>query len=378
MVEQPRFDEVVGYLQAQGWAPQVPWRNGRVWSHGEFDVLVPGVQAADFAARMRALVRCVADFEQREPEVVVRDIVSGGVDVVGYRAGDGDSEVSLEAGTAALAALHTLIVACARQVADREIRKSSMRELAVAEMLDSTTLLPHREVFGYDVFLSGPGSRLGRSSAVRLLDVAATMQEAARGEGPAGFGLAREIRYETVEAFGALGSADHGAMRFELSFRWSRQVRRPDVAVEFSRATVSRLPQLRDASGESRIFTDRLEPPHPAELPTTDRPDQELLGGEYRVELPRAERSAVIVGVVVGLDKDGGLKAIVRGVLSVDGTSTGRQRRITVRLRTADEYTKALAAHSSEVRVRATGTFDGKRDLQISENGFTVIEGDGS
>lgn len=360
MAEQPRFDDVVGYLQAQGWTPQLQWRNGRVWSHGEFDVLVPGVQSADFATRMRALVRCVADFEQRAPEVVVRDIVSGGVDIVGYRAGDAESEVSLEVGTAALAALRSLIVASALQVAGSEIRISSMRESAVAEMLESTTLLPRRDAFGYDVFLAGPGSRLGRSSAVRLLDVAATMREAARREGTSGFGLAREIRYETVEAFSALGSADRAAMQFELSFRWSRQVRRPDVVVQFSRAAVTRLPELRDAS--ARWF-DEFEV-----LPTG-----RMSGGESRTDSP-----AVVEGIVVGLDNDGGPKAIVRGVLVVDETSTGRQRRVTVRLRTDLEYAKAIAAHSSEARVRATGTFDGRRDLQVSENGFTVIEGDGS
>lgn len=144
-------------------------------------------------------------------------------------------------------------------------------------------------------------------------------------------------------------------MRFELNFRWSRQIPRPDVAVEFSSSAVAQLPRLfDDAVASSPLPNDRLE------------------------SLPGPESPAVIEGVVVGLDNDGGPKAIVRGVLVVDETTTGRQRRVTVRLRTADEYAKALAAHSSLVRVRATGTFDGRRDLQVSENGFTVIEGDGS
>lgn len=366
----PRRDDVIGYLQGQGWAPRGFWRTGTVWSHGEFDVLVPGGEAADFAPRMRDLVRCVADFEQRAMEVVVRDIVSGGVDVVGYTVGDGGSEVSLDVGTAALTALRSLLVTCALQVASSEIKTSSMREIAIAELLDGTTLLPRRDVFGFDVFLAGPGSRLGRSSAVRLLDIAATMREAAQGESEPGFGLERVIRYDTVEAFSALGSADRGAMQFELNFRWSRQVPRPDVAVEFSRTAVARLPELLDeAVASTTPFVARIDSP----------PGVELSGVEtYRAALPNAESSAMVEGVVVGLENDGVPKAIVRGVLSVDDTSTRRQRRITVRLRTADEYTKALAAHSSQARVRATGTFDGRRDLQVSENGFTVIEGDGS
>ncbi|MGC4988981.1 hypothetical protein [Nocardia salmonicida] len=350
MVDPPRLDDVIGYLQAQGWTPQQPWRNGRVWSHGDFDVLVPDGEVADFTARMRALVRCVADSEQRSAEVVVRDIVSGGVDIVGYRAGEG--EVSLEAGTAALAALRSLLVTCAYQVAGSEIRISSMRQRAVSELLDDTTLLPRRDAFGFDVFLAGPGSRLGRGSAIRLLDIAATVRGAAHGER---FGIAHEIRYETVELFSALGSAERSPMRFELNFRWSRQIPRPDVAVEFSSSAVAQLPRLfDDAVASSPLPNDRLE------------------------SLPGPASPAVIEGVVVGLDNDGGPKAIVRGVLVVDETTTGRQRRVTVRLRTADEYAKALAAHSSLVRVRATGTFDGRRDLQVSENGFTVIEGDGS
>ncbi|MFD4441356.1 hypothetical protein ACFWPK_16450 [Nocardia sp. NPDC058519] len=350
MVAAPRLDEVIGYLQAQGWTPQVQWRNGRIWSHGEFDVLVPDGEVVDLTARMRALVRCVADSEQRSTEVVVRDIVSGGVDIVGYRAGDG--EVSLEAGTTALAALRSLLVTCAYQVAGSEIRMSSMRERAVAELLDDTTLLPRRDAFGFDVFLAGPGSRLGRGSAIRMLDIAATVRGAAQGER---FGIAHEIRYDTVELFSALGSAERDPMQFELNFRWSRQVPRPDVAVEFSSTAVSRLPGLFDqAVASSPLPTARLE------------------------ALPGPESPAVVEGVVVGLDNDGGPKAIVRGVLVVDETSTGRRRRVTVRLRTADEYTKAIAAHSSGASVRATGTFDGRRDLQVSENGFTVIEGDGS
>ncbi|PKV79166.1 hypothetical protein [Nocardia fluminea] len=350
MVDPPHLDDVIGYLQAQGWTPQVPWRNGWVWSHGEFDVLVPDGEVADFTARMRALVRCVADSEQRSAEVVVRDIVSGGVDIVGYRAGEG--EVSLDAGTAALAALRSLLVTCAYQVAGSEIRISSMRRRAVAELLDDTTLLPRRDTFGFDVFLAGPGSRLGRGSAIRLLDLAATVRGAAQEER---FGIAHEIRYDTVELFSALGSAEHSPMRFELNFRWSHQVPRPDVAVEFSSSAVARLPGLIDhAVASSPLPADRL-----ASLPGPDSP-------------------AVIEGVVVGLDNDGGPKAIVRGVLVVDETTTGRRRRVTVRLRTADEYAKALTAHSSLARVRATGTFDGRRDLQVSENGFTVIEGVGS
>lgn len=348
MVAIPQLVDVIGYLRAQGWTPRMSWRNGQVWSHGDFDVLVPDDAVADFAARMRALVRCVADAEQRAPEVVARDIVSGGVDIVGYRAGDG--EVTLESGATALAALRSLLVTCAYQVAGSEIRMSSLRERAVAELLDDTALLPRRDAFGFDVFLAGPGSRLGRGSAVRLLDLAATVRGAAHGER---FAIAHEIHYDTVELFSALGSADHRPMRFELSFHWSRQVPRPDVTVAFSSTAVTRLPGLFDDAVAS-------SPP-----PTGD------------VGAP-PESPAMVEGVVVGLDNDGGPKAVVRGVLTVDETSTGRQRRVTVRLRSAEQYAKALAAHSSGVRVRATGTFGGRREMHVSDNGFTVIEGGGS
>ncbi|MGY0501894.1 hypothetical protein ACWZHB_25700 [Nocardia sp. FBN12] len=350
MVATPRLDEVIEYLQAQGWTPQTQWRNGQVWSHGEFDVLVPDGEVVDYGARMRALVRCVADSEQRSTEIVVRDIVSGGVDIVGYRAGDAATEVSVEAGTAALTALRSLLVICADQVAGSEIRIATMREHAVAELLNSTILLPRRDVFGFDLVLAGPGSRLSRRAAVRLLDVAATMREATDGRG---FGMGAEMWSDTVEMFSALGSAERDPMRFELSFHWSRQVPRPGVVIEFSSTEIARLPRLLD------VGTIASSP-----LPTES--------------VPGAEQPAVIEGVVVGVDNDGGPKATVRGVLFVDATSTGRQRRVTVRLRTPEEYVKALVAHRSRSRVRATGIFDGRRDLQISENGFTVIDGDGS
>lgn len=349
----PRRDEVIGYLRAQGWRHLEEWRNGQVWTHGEFDVLVPDGEVADTTARMRALVRCVADFEQRPAEVVVRDIVSGGVDVIGYAAGAAGDEISLEVGTAALAALRSLLMACADQAAG-EIRAASMRRMAVAELLGATTLSPRRDVFGFDVFLAGPGSRLGRSSAVRLLDLAATVQQAASGVGDAAFGLAREIRNDTVEAFGALGSADRGPIRFELSFRWSRQVPRPDIVVEFATEAVARLPELLVVAAAAPM------------------------SGEASLDAQEVELAAVVDGTVVGLDIDDGRKATVRGVLSIDGTSTGRQRRISVHLRTDEEYVNALAALRSRARVRAVGSFDGKRDLKASENGFIVLEHGGS
>ncbi len=357
-----RRADVIGYLQAQGWQPREDWRNGHVWSHGEFDVLVPGAEVADFEARMRALVRCVADAEQRTMEIVARDIVSGGVDVIGYRAGD---EFSLDMGAAALTALRSLLTACANQAAVREISTRTLRGEAVSQLLAATRLMPRDGPFGFDIFLSGgPGSRLGRSSAVRLLDVAALVGEVASLDSDMAFGLVREIRYETIEAFGALGSADRNPTQFELSFHWSRQVPRPDVAVEFTHSAVSRLPELRDTA---------------VDLPPSHSERRELHGGLDMLELSSGETPlSTVEGAVVGLDNDGGPKAIVRGLLWVGDTSTGRQRRITVRLRNADEYAVALAAHSSGAQVRATGSYDGKRDLEVSENGFAVVEGDGS
>ncbi|KAF0849002.1 hypothetical protein [Nocardia caishijiensis] len=349
MATMPRHEEVTGYLQAQGWIPQAPWGGGTVWSHGEFEVLVPGGDVVDYRIRMRELVLCLADFEQRSLDIVVRDIVSGGVDVIGYRAGHDGDEISLETGAAALAALRSLLASCVDQAAEREIAAWSMRRYAVAQLLAATTLLPHRDSFGFDVFLGGPGSRLGRSSAVRLLDAAATVREAAGG----GHGWSDEIRHDTIDAFGALGSAEQRPMRFALSFHWSRQVPRPDVVVEFPRTTVEGLGQALNVAVAS-------SPPRDADA-----------------DADMAELAAVVDGTVVGVDNDGALKAIVRGALWVGEITTGRQRRITVRLRTAQEYARALTAHSSGARVRARGLFDGKRDLQVSENGF-FVDGDES
>ncbi|MEU4598878.1 hypothetical protein [Nocardia sp. NPDC023988] len=350
MPTMPRHEEVIGYLQAQGWTPREPWGRGTVWSNGDFEVLVPGGDVVDYGIRMRELALCVADFEQRPLDIVVRDIVSGGVDVIGYRAGHDGDEISLETGAAALAALRSLLATCVDQAAEREITAWSMRRYAVAQLLAATTLLPHRDAFGFDVFLGGPGSRLGRSSAVRLLDVAATVREAAGG----GHGWGDEFRHDTIDAFGALGSAEQHPMRFALSFHWSRQVPRPDVVVEFPRPTVEGLGQMLNVAVASSPPPDMVS-------------DRDV-----------AEIEAVVAGTVVGVDNDAALKAVVRGSLRVDGTSTGRQRRITVRLRTAQEYARALAAHSSGARVRVSGLFDGKRDLQVSENGFFVVDGDES
>ncbi|MFD3509082.1 hypothetical protein [Nocardia sp. NPDC058666] len=343
----PARDEVIGYLQAQGWTAGGQWRSGQIWTRGSFDVLVPGTEVLDYSTAMRALVRCVADAEQRPREAVGRDIAAGGVDVVGYRAGDPADDVPISTATAALVALQDLLVACAEQTAMSEVSGSWRRRAAVTELLDSTALLPQHDVFGYDVYLAGPGSRLGRSVAVRLLDVAVMVRTAA-GDEQAARGWQHEVRYETIEAFSALGAAAFAPMSFELNFRWSRQVPRPDVSLDFSRTAVSRLSGLTDP----------------------DSPVAEVIAAQ---PLPEAQRYATVDGVVVGLDNDGGWKVTVRGVLRVGDTSTGRQRRIVVHLRTEHEYAKALVAHRRTDSVRVSGNFDGKRDLEVAENGFTVV-----
>ncbi|MCA2205655.1 hypothetical protein [Nocardia rosealba] len=65
MPTMPRHEEVIGYLQAQGWTPREPWGGGTVWSNGDFEVLVPGGDVVDYGIRMRELALCVADFERR-------------------------------------------------------------------------------------------------------------------------------------------------------------------------------------------------------------------------------------------------------------------------------------------------------------------------
>jgi hypothetical protein len=109
--------DVTAYLRGHGWTISGRWRNASVWSWQDFDVLVPPTDAvADATTRLRELVQCVADAEDRSPEAVWRDMTNPAADIVAYRT-TGDPElVSLAAGTRTVLAVRALIVVCAREV----------------------------------------------------------------------------------------------------------------------------------------------------------------------------------------------------------------------------------------------------------------------
>ncbi|GGK51102.1 hypothetical protein [Nocardia camponoti] len=342
----PGRDEAVRYLSAQGWLPGEVWRHGVIWSYGEFDVLVPDDGVADFAPRMRALTRCVGELERRSPAVVARDLVSGGVDVIGYRVGEVGDDISLEATADALVALQSLLLTCAGQVADEDSGARFLRPGMVGELLGDVGLQTASDPSGFDLFLPGPENPLTRLTAIRLLDVASLARQTANGINDAESFVDPQI----TDGLSALGLAERAPTRFALSFTWSRQVPRPDVTVDFPRELVGRL-------GEEFAIAS-------APLPSTTRTE--------------LAAPAVVEGVVVGIDIDGGHKVIVRGILSTGDTSTGRTRRITVLVRTAREFAQASALVGTRTQVRARGSFDGKQSLEAAENGFTVIDGNPS
>jgi hypothetical protein len=340
MTQPPRIEDVVDYLGAHGWTVTTRWRNATVWSWGEFDVLVPpNDDLADTPARLRELVRCVADAEGRPPRTVGRDMAMPSVDVVSYRAPDSDGRVALPAGLRAVRAARNLVAASARELGAGE---------AVEALLEHSLLSLSEEVFGVDIALPvarGEQEPLGRATALRVLRTSTLVVAALRSADSLEQVLVREsLSEDACLALADLGG-QHRESAFELGFRWSRLLPRPDDAVGFPRGAGQR---LRAASKRSE--TEQTSAVGVVEGPVTSLSDDEE-GTRWRIG--------------------------VRGVLHVDDVASGRQRVVPVLLGDAHRYERALAAHREGRIVRVEGAVTvirGARGITAGPTEFTVTD----
>ncbi|WP_433197342.1 hypothetical protein ACQP1G_00750 [Nocardia sp. CA-107356] len=351
MTMPPRIEHVTAYLAARGWAVTGQWRNANVWSRSEFDVLVPPADTmADAAERLRELVRCAADAEDRSPEAIWRDMATPAADLVSYRTQTAFETLTLPMGADVLDAVRDLIAISAREsLGDNRTSLQGRPPEAVRLLLERTLLSLSEDTFGLDVRLpfDNDPEPLGRRTALRVLQISTAVLYAARSSVTGAFEqVIRDGVSEAVcSALAVLAGPDRIAS-FELGFRWSQLAPRDDVAVTFPRGAGAR-----------------------------------ILAGS-RITEPTADTvSAVVEGLVTSLsdDKDGDRWRIkVRGFLTTDGAETNGQRQlVAVRLSNAADYAAALTAHRDGLVVRAVGFLTRTRrtsEIDSAAQGFTVTD----
>lgn len=346
----PSVRDVVDYLGAHGWAVTARWRGGSVWTRNAFDVLVPpDDEASDAPARIRDLLECVADAEDRTPREISRDMITPAVDLVSYRmSGTEADRIALASGARAMSAIGDLITTCAGQsAADLGAGPS-----AAGALLEHSVLSPAAEAFGADVALpieEGLTESLGRRTSRRVLSGSTTALDAALGQDPAALDdlSASGVTGELCQALAELAGHDHTAA-FTLGFRWSRLVPADDgpVSVRFPPGVGERL-----AEGARRLGR--------------------------RVPGPVSE-TAVVEGPVTTLsDEEHGnrWRVTVRGTMIINGVPEGAERLARLRLDGPSAYSAALIAHRENRVVRAEGVLTrsgNKRWIMVNPGGFTL------
>lgn len=333
----PRVDQVVDYLDAKGWGITGHWRGADIWPRHEFDVLVPpGDDTTDARSRLRDLLVCVADAEERTPRSVARDMIFPESDVVSYRVTLPEfTAVPLGAGLRAVRAVRDLITTCARAAAD-DLPDTDTR--TPGRLVERTFLSTADEGFGFDLFIPvhhEAAPRFGRVTTMRLLRTSnAALAADSR--------TADDLVDDVSSALADLAGERRGSP-FDLTFHWAAALPadREDTSLRF-----------------------------PADFGADVRARREKT-------VPVAARGTV-QGRVTRLAQDGPRRVVtIRGALTLDGRPTGRERAVRVRVDDRQTYLAAVEAHAAGLLVRAEGdaeTTGAKHGIVVEPSGFTVVD----
>ncbi|RJO74859.1 hypothetical protein D5S18_15630 [Nocardia panacis] len=356
MRQLPAIEDVNEYLREHGWIFTGTWRTAQVWSLRSFDVLVPASDTlGDTPRRLRELVQCIADAEERPSATVWRDLAAPGLDTISYLTAAEAGPVALPLRAYTMHAVHELITLTAHAALNESSATAAEVEPdPVAALLAQSVTSPRVDVPGLDIGLPNDPCHpdpLGRRTAARLLRNAtllyrttATLErdDGEHTESP-------DISSEERKALAALAGPGHTAT-FILEFHWSWRLPRRD---------------------------ERLEIPPEACM-------RHLHQAENDTEQLSARVAGVVEGLVVGLSDEPGnarWRVTIRGPLVIDGVTTGRPRLVTVRLGDADSYEAALTAHRSGRPVRVEGDVDRSRrvpEIDAATDSFTVFAPDSS
>ncbi|GGU73855.1 hypothetical protein [Lentzea flava] len=333
----PRVEQIVGYLTAKGWKITGHWRGADVWTRHEFDVLLPpGGGTADTASRMRDLIICVADAEERSPRSVAREMALPESDVVSYRVALPEfAAVSLGAGLRAVRAVRDLITTCARAAID-DVPGTDSR--TPGRLVERTSVSTADEGFGLDLLIPvhhETAPHFGRATTTRLLRAS---NAALAADGPDAAGL------DVFSALADLAGERRGSP-FDLVFRWATAL--PTEWAETS------LHFPRDFGADVSASRSKAVP---------------------------AAARGIVQGRVTRLAHDGPRRVVtVRGALLLDGRPIGRERAVRVRVEDQQTYLAAVEAHAAELLVRVEGGAEitgAKYGIVVEPGGFTVVDGE--
>lgn len=353
MRKSPPIDHVVRYLTAHGWTVSGRWRNGSIWSLGDFEVLLPPTNSmADAGSRLRELTLCVADAEERSPEAVWRDLTAPAIDTLSYRTVDSNDSIAFSAASRTVLALGELITVCAAEVLDEarpSIPGTTTRD-QVRELLNDSWLSmtgePQTLKVGFPIG-DGDPNHLSRRTTMRISAVStAVLQATDVPETDALEYLAHHgVSAAECRAFAELtGPEDPQA--FELDFHWSWLAPRADEIVSVPAEMGGRIRRL-----SNRRAHQRAEPV-----------------------------SGVVRGSIIALSDDPGgarRRVKIRGTLEVDGAVAEGIRTVTVTAPDDRTYATALSAHRDSRTVRAEGSATRHRrgtEIAVTPDGFTVID----
>ncbi|MFI1913085.1 hypothetical protein [Nocardia sp. NPDC020380] len=345
----PAITDITGYLRVHGWVDSGRWRTATIWTRQDFDVLVPpSTSVADAGIRLRELVRCVADAEQRSPDAVWRDMSAPTADTVSYRAVRDGDPITVALGAHTVLAVRDLVVACAHEVLGEPApaRRSPMPGPVHALLEQSLLALSNELALEVSVPMTdGDPDSLGRRTTLRMQHIAAALRRIAdSAESSAIEDIARQgVSDAECAALAELAGPEYD-LPFELGFHWSWRAPREDTTVRYPAGAGRRIAR---ASGS-------------------------------RAQRSRDGGPGAVQGDVIALSDDPGgarWRIKVRGNLELNGTAVDGIRTVAVALGDEQNYALALAAHRDGQTVRAEGTAAPHRrgtEITVTAGGFTT------
>lgn len=351
---QLRVGDITSYLAEAGWQRQPQgWRGAGLWQHSsEYELLVPARDGLrDAAARLREIVFCLAEVEDRSPEDIADDIAHPFLDRQFFRTFPNGHEsgcTSLSAGVKALNGIRIVLATAARTVLQGpHFSFGGQPPPGVGDVLRAAELGPSR-AGSYVVELRlasaaearGSDAEIvrGRAVGLQLFEAVAAAQAAVESPHPEAFddavtaGVSADLCNGLSELCG-----DGRDEPFEISFRWARAqpVRLDRQVVAFPtgsglllRSAARKLRSL-NASGAATV-SGVIESLHHG---ATD-------SDRWRIRVHGELRTART-----------GSSARARSAPQVEQA----RRRVWVRLSGQDEYDRAIAAHRDGRMVTVTG-----------------------
>jgi hypothetical protein len=340
-----RVADIAGYLADTGWQPSPGnWPNGgraTLWRHPEdFEVVVPAHDGmGDAERRIREILRCLTDLEERPVADIASEIAFPQLDRQYFRAfalGHDPGYTSLLSGVQTFNAIRSLLDVSARTVAEGPhfafVGKapSELRDVLRAAELGPTRVgsyvVEMRLAVG--TFARTGGEELsGRAILTQMLESVAAAQAAVMIGTPAAFddAVPAGVSANLCRALGDLCGAERKDA-FEITFRWAR-------SIPFDGG-----------------------PSHVLPFPAGSGPLLQAAGGRLRALV--ASGPATVTGIVESLHDDAAgadrWRIKVRGELRTDRIERAR-RAVWVRLADQTSYDRAIVAHRERREITVSG-----------------------